>query len=994
MKKMMKKQVLTGIVTTVLTIVSISSPLLSSTAKAVQTEPTETTISKTEVSNPIGGYVNGNLMYGGDPAVLVDDDTVYLYTGHDTATNEAYKILEWMCYSTKDLKNWNYEGVVMKADKASIPWASTGTDAWAGQVAKYKGKYYLYHCTWDATSSGKQSIGVAVADKATGPFKDIGKPLVKGTDTNPQSSDFNDIDPTIYIETDSKGVEHRYLAWGNGKYYICELNEDMISVKDLNNDGKITCGTSASSADIIEQSPITAKDGGYTEAPWLYRRTDASGKPTGPYYLFYAMNWREEMAYSTTNDLLNGSWTFGKQLMPPAATSNTNHMAVFDFKGKTYFIYHNGSLPGGSGFRRNACIAEVHFNADGSIQPIPETAIGITGAEPYVLYTDTGAMISHENFTNSSGDGEYPYTMVGVGTYFQPKDEDRNWAIVAGKSDPSKDSYVSIQSENKPGLYLTVNDNNTVSLAQDYKYKAQNDQIISDADTAKAQTFRTVKGLTNTEAISFESIAKPGYYLCIDGGSLMVKALEDCDSSADFYLNKSPKAGASNSATAGTENDISSLKINGEEITAQNKVYQYKVPYTSETAALQLTARDNKGFITLDGKVLSSTGTATIYLTGAKKEATIDVYAENEKLAASYTLSIERDFSNFTFTEQPIKTFPFNNSTNGATAVTKAKVPVEKADAVYSYEEGKLGQAIVLDGSYGLKLCDAKELSESYSISFWMKPTTLGGAVDPTLAAGTFEPEQWLNLSFDAKIWSKKGDYIATPAANAYKTNTWQNVVLSVDGSKAGSLPNTVTANLYLDGVLISSGDIASNIMTGNAAIYFGVNAWDAYFTGALDDVRIFNKALDNNEAIALSIANTEIDSNRNDINSDNTNQNKPAEIPTDTDTDKDTDTDTNTDTDNKAKKTVKKVAITKKGSKKAITKIVSLKTGKNLKLAAKVTVAGGASKKVTWTSSNKKIASVSAKGIVKANSKGIVKITATSKTNKNKKCTIKIKVK
>ena len=65
-------------------------------------------------------------------------------------------------------------------------------------------------------------------------------------------------------------------------------------------------------------------------------------------------------------------------------------------------------------------------------------------------------MLSHENFINSSGDGEYPYTTVGVGTYFQPKDEDRNWAIIAGKSDPSKDSYVSIQSENKPGLWLNA----------------------------------------------------------------------------------------------------------------------------------------------------------------------------------------------------------------------------------------------------------------------------------------------------------------------------------------------------------------------------------------------------------------------------------------------------------------------------------------------------------------------------------------------------------
>ncbi len=109
----------------------------------------EIEIEKTVCSNPIGGYdADGNLMYGGDPAILTDGDTVYLYTGHDTATNEAYKILEWMCYSTKDLKEWKYEGVTMKADKASIKWANTGTDAWAGQVAKYRNKYYFYYCTW------------------------------------------------------------------------------------------------------------------------------------------------------------------------------------------------------------------------------------------------------------------------------------------------------------------------------------------------------------------------------------------------------------------------------------------------------------------------------------------------------------------------------------------------------------------------------------------------------------------------------------------------------------------------------------------------------------------------------------------------------------------------------------------------------------------------------------------------------------------------------
>ena len=36
-------------------------------------------------------------------------------------------------------------------------------------------------------------------------------------------------------------------------------------------------------------------------------------------------------------------------------------MAVVDFLGKTWFIYHNGSLPHGSGFRRVACVEEVKF---------------------------------------------------------------------------------------------------------------------------------------------------------------------------------------------------------------------------------------------------------------------------------------------------------------------------------------------------------------------------------------------------------------------------------------------------------------------------------------------------------------------------------------------------------------------------------------------------------------------------------------------------------
>ena len=494
---------------------------------------TEITLAKSQYTNPIGCVDNnGNWIYGGDPSVLVDGDTVYLYVGHDNSTDSEvnraiYNMDSWICYSTKDMKNWKYEGPIMKADKGSVTWASTDTSAWAAQVAKHKNpntgkdRYYLYYCTWDATSQGKQSIGVAVADKPTGPFKDIGKPLVKGTLTTPQSSNWDDIDPTVWVDTDSKGVEHRYLAWGNSRLYICELNENMISVKDINGDGKITCGESSKKADILYRSGSLTM---YTEAPWIYRRQDAKGNYYGNYYLFYASQWREKMAYVTTSDLMNGKWSDRQVIMSPTATSNTNHMAVFDFKGKTYFVYHNGSLPKGNGYRRSPCIRELTFKEDGSVVPMEETAAGLNGTTTE-FYTSSGALLGHEYFQNSSLDGKYPYKDIKIGAGYGKSALDRKWVVTEGKSDKTKASYVSIQSENKPGLYITANSQSRVTLVQDTK---------GTADVAKRQTFKTVEGLGDKKGVSLESVRYPGYYLTIVNGALSLTKGGDTEA-ATFY---------------------------------------------------------------------------------------------------------------------------------------------------------------------------------------------------------------------------------------------------------------------------------------------------------------------------------------------------------------------------------------------------------------------------------------------------------------------------
>ena len=47
-----------------------------------------------------------------DPAPLVHDGTVYLYTSHDEDDADGFKMLDWRLYSSTDMANWTDRGVV------------------------------------------------------------------------------------------------------------------------------------------------------------------------------------------------------------------------------------------------------------------------------------------------------------------------------------------------------------------------------------------------------------------------------------------------------------------------------------------------------------------------------------------------------------------------------------------------------------------------------------------------------------------------------------------------------------------------------------------------------------------------------------------------------------------------------------------------------------------------------------------------------------------
>ena len=51
-------------------------------------------------------------VFTADPAAMVYNDTVYLYTGHDEAPNndKFFEMHDWLAFSSTDMVNWKAHG--------------------------------------------------------------------------------------------------------------------------------------------------------------------------------------------------------------------------------------------------------------------------------------------------------------------------------------------------------------------------------------------------------------------------------------------------------------------------------------------------------------------------------------------------------------------------------------------------------------------------------------------------------------------------------------------------------------------------------------------------------------------------------------------------------------------------------------------------------------------------------------------------------------------
>lgn len=290
----------------------------------------------------------GPLIRTADPSAHVwRDGRLYLYVSHDQECQEDFWMKDWHVFSSRDLQQWTAHGAVLSVNE--LTWADNF--AWAPDAAYKNGKYYLVFPAGTgfkdrknpANSTKWMGIGIAVSDSPGGPFKDaIGGPLWRTPYAN---------DPSLFIDDDGKAW--LYFHGQNFDYYVVEMADDLLSIK----------------GDFQKMDM-----GGYEpkmEGPWVFKRN-------GLYYFTMPENNRTLSYYTATSP--KGPWQYRGVIMAAEGEQN-NHHSIVQYQGQWLLFYHRWSVDHNSQCRkpqRHVAAEYLHFNADGTIQPVVRTEQGVS----------------------------------------------------------------------------------------------------------------------------------------------------------------------------------------------------------------------------------------------------------------------------------------------------------------------------------------------------------------------------------------------------------------------------------------------------------------------------------------------------------------------------------------------------------------------------------------------------------------------------------------
>ncbi|MDO7876693.1 glycoside hydrolase family 43 protein [Hymenobacter sp. ASUV-10] len=292
----------------------------------------------------------GNPVFPGwyaDPEAVIFDKTYWIYPTYSAAFDEQ---VYFDAFSSPDLVHWTKHPRIV--DTASVKWARRAL--WAPAVVRKDGKYYLFFGANDVHKGEVGGIGVAVAARPEGPFKDyLGKPLV-GT-----------------IENGAQPIDQYVFQDKDGQYYLFYGGWSHCNVARLKPDftGLLPFPDGSTFKEITPEH--------YVEGPTMFRRG-------GRYYFMWSEgDWGKpdySVAYAVADSPLGPFRRVGKVLQQDAAVATgAGHHSVIQVPGTEdwYIVYHRRPLDNKGRDHRVTCIDRLEFDKAGLIRPVKITNEGV-----------------------------------------------------------------------------------------------------------------------------------------------------------------------------------------------------------------------------------------------------------------------------------------------------------------------------------------------------------------------------------------------------------------------------------------------------------------------------------------------------------------------------------------------------------------------------------------------------------------------------------------
>ncbi|WP_158828098.1 glycoside hydrolase family 43 protein [Mucilaginibacter lacusdianchii] len=278
-----------------------------------------------------------------DPEGIKYGDTYWIYPTYSA----KYKDQVFMdAFSSKDLITWTKHPRII--DTSAVKWAKMAM--WAPAVLQKGKRFYLFFGANDIHPGEVGGIGVAVAKKPEGPYKDLlGHPLIDTIVNGAQP-----IDQYVFKDTDGSYYMY-YGGWGHCN--VVKLKSDFSGIQPL--------------ADGTLYKEITPDK--YVEGPYMFKRNNkyyfmwSEGGWTGPdYKVAYAMSDSPMGPFKRLSTVLEQD--------PKVAKGAGHHSVIHSEKDdKYYIVYHRRPLDQTGANQRVVCLDEMFFDKEGHILPVKMT---------------------------------------------------------------------------------------------------------------------------------------------------------------------------------------------------------------------------------------------------------------------------------------------------------------------------------------------------------------------------------------------------------------------------------------------------------------------------------------------------------------------------------------------------------------------------------------------------------------------------------------------